>query len=271
MKFIINADDLGISTEVNRSICKCIEDNVITSSTIMANGNAFEDVISMYSQFPHISFGVHLVLDEYFPITRQNVFVRKGVVNEEGSFIRSGINKSIIDNELKNAIYKEWCAQIERIQSEGIRISHMDSHHHVHTIPALYDVIRALSKKYDIRRVRLNSFLPPQIKLKTNKILQNNQTSTLSNKYIPNISERIYAYCLNTYNFYRYKRTFKTTQYFMSSMYYIKNKDLFDRLLNSNTTIELMCHPGHANYKEELALLYRYKDEINPRLSYKLL
>ena len=72
-------------------------------------------------------------------------------------------------------------------------------------------------------------------------------------------------------NFYRLRRDFNTTNYFMSSRFFIENKELFDKRLNPECTLELMCHPGHANYREELELLYNYRKELEKRIPYTLL
>lgn len=55
---------------------------------------------------------------------------------------------------LVHAVYLEWSAQIREVIRSGIQPTHLDSHHHIHTLPQLYPVIRALQKDFGIRRVR---------------------------------------------------------------------------------------------------------------------
>ena len=61
MKIIINADDLGKSMKVNDAIFKLMDKNLITSSTIMANGDYVEDAIVRSKKYPNFSFGIHLM------------------------------------------------------------------------------------------------------------------------------------------------------------------------------------------------------------------
>jgi predicted glycoside hydrolase/deacetylase ChbG (UPF0249 family) len=53
------------------------------------------------------------------------------------------------------AAYRELCAQVERVAALGVSISHLDSHHHVHTRPFLFPVLKEIQRRYQIRRVRL--------------------------------------------------------------------------------------------------------------------
>ncbi|MBO7301461.1 MAG: ChbG/HpnK family deacetylase, partial [Bacteroidaceae bacterium] len=44
IKIIINADDLGLSSKVNKAIGDALRKEVITSSTILANSNTWEEI-----------------------------------------------------------------------------------------------------------------------------------------------------------------------------------------------------------------------------------
>ncbi len=47
-------------------------------------------------------------------------------------------------------IYRELCAQIDRVKGLGIDISHLDSHHHIHTLVSLKPVIEKIVTKYNL-------------------------------------------------------------------------------------------------------------------------
>lgn len=68
-RVIINADDLGISLRVNDSIFELMEYRRISSATLMATGPAFDDAVSRMPKFPHCSFGIHLNLTEFAPLS----------------------------------------------------------------------------------------------------------------------------------------------------------------------------------------------------------
>src|SRR5260370_9216305 len=54
------------------------------------------------------------------------------------------------------AVYAEWCAQVERLISAGVPLTHLDSHNHVHTLPYLLPVLKAVQRRFGIKKVRLS-------------------------------------------------------------------------------------------------------------------
>ena len=69
MLLIVNAEDLGGNVAINDASFALMEAGVVTSSTIIANGPAFEHAIAAIKQFPNCSFGVHLNLTVFPPLT----------------------------------------------------------------------------------------------------------------------------------------------------------------------------------------------------------
>ena len=161
MQIIINADDLGMSARVNEAIFELITARRITSATIMANGPAMRDAAAHLHNFPECSFGIHLNLTQFEPLTG----------GESGSVLTNGtgqLSRSIEHTapsiRLLRAAYDECCAQIDLLFAAGVNISHFDSHNHVHTRPHIFPVLKALQKRYRIRKVRLakNLYAPSQ-------------------------------------------------------------------------------------------------------------
>lgn len=65
IQIIVNADDLGLSAEVNEAIFRAMEAGVITSATMLSNGSAVIPAARILHRFPNCSFGVHLNLTEF--------------------------------------------------------------------------------------------------------------------------------------------------------------------------------------------------------------
>lgn len=222
---IINADDLGVSIEINNSIFDLMSRNIVTSSTIIANAPAFEDAAEKIHKYPNNSFGVHLNLTQFKPITSNSDL--KPILDDNGKFNGILIN-SKKDLALRLAVFEEWCAQIKKIQSYGIKVSHIDSHQHVHTIPHLFMVLKKIQKQFGIRKVRISkniysSAMPIASKgLKYKKMLWN----FLLRKYYPT----------------------KTTSGFTSFSTFL---DVVKSMKLINRTVEIMVHPGHISNKEE--------------------
>jgi predicted glycoside hydrolase/deacetylase ChbG (UPF0249 family) len=129
---------------------------IVTSATILANGPCVNGALEEGKKFPSCSFGVHLNLTEFRPLSKNEAL--KELLTDEGSF--SGILEMAPQRVKKTkalwcAIADEWCHQIEFVMRAGIRISHLDSHHHVHTIPFVFPVLKLIQRKYGIKKVRL--------------------------------------------------------------------------------------------------------------------
>lgn len=138
----------------------------ITSSTILANGPAFDNAILRIRDYPQCSIGVHLNLTEFRPLVAGGLFP---ILDGEGCFAGGRIRHIPIGGQLREAIFQEWCAQIERLASLGLRPSHIDSHHHVHTIPALFPVLKRVQRRFGLRKVRITMNIYPPDSTKTSQ------------------------------------------------------------------------------------------------------
>lgn len=151
---VINADDLGATPLVNDTIFTLIENGQVSSVTMIANSPYIEEACKRISQFPKCSFGVHLNLTEYEPIT--NIDQLMPLLDQDGSFLSNHIRKVPIRATLTRGIFEEFCAQIDRLHALGVQVSHIDSHHHVHSIPRVFPILKRVQKRYQIRRVRIS-------------------------------------------------------------------------------------------------------------------
>lgn len=139
-QLIVNADDFGYCESVNHGIVRAYKDGIVRSATIMANMPGFEHGIELAKANPGLRIGVHLTLSCYKPILENH----KTLVGEDGYFIKENENFDVEE------VYQEFVTQIERVIATGIKISHIDSHHHVHTQKNLQPVIERIMKKYKL-------------------------------------------------------------------------------------------------------------------------
>ncbi len=152
MQVIVNADDLGISEPVNAEIFRLMRAGRVTSATVMANGPAVGHAAAQLHDYPQASFGVHLNINEFTPVTTTPGLAP--ILGADGTFA-GNIRDVPVTAELKQAIRAEWRAQIDRLRSLGVELSHIDSHFHVHTMPALFGTLKAVQRDTGIRRARL--------------------------------------------------------------------------------------------------------------------
>ena len=149
-KLIINADDLGLTSGVNRGILRAFQDGVVTSASLLVTGSAFEDAVALARLNPELEVGLHLALVE-----EQAVLGREALptlVDETGrlprtggEFFRRAFRKRINWDEVE----REIAAQIARFQKTGLRFSHLNSHQHLHMVPPVFQIVRRLTRGMD--------------------------------------------------------------------------------------------------------------------------
>ena len=233
VQVIVNADDLGMSPEVNDATFELIGQGKVTSATMLANAPSIADACQRIGNFSSCSFGVHLNITQFKPLTGPEGL--RPLLSEDGMFsgydrVRSGVR----DSGLKNAVFSEFCAQIEACRSAGVEISHIDSHHHVHTILWIFPILKKVQKRFNIRRVRLTVNLyspkdPASVQIQIKKAAYN----FLLRSYVKTATTGAFA-------------DFQTF-YECATASVLKNK-----------VIEAMVHPGNIEYEgsqEETDLL----------------
>lgn len=140
-RLIINADDFGLTAGVNRAIVEAHTRGIVTSSTLMATGPAFEDAVRLAKQSPDLSIGCHALLIDGEPVLN-SAGISTITSNRAGTTrFRDGL-KSFAARALTgrldpDEVEAETTAQIRKIQSAGLTVSHVDSHKHTHLFPAV--------------------------------------------------------------------------------------------------------------------------------------
>jgi chitin disaccharide deacetylase len=155
VKLIVNADDFGISEAVNCGIVDAHDRGIVTSTSIMATGAAFEHAVALARERPGLAVGVHLVLTEHRPLIGRSAAAT--LVGADGVF--EPHLKQLLAKRLKrlislSEIRRELDAQIRCVQRAGIAISHLDGHQHVHVLPGIAGIVAELAVAHGIAAVR---------------------------------------------------------------------------------------------------------------------
>lgn len=259
IRVIINADDLGKSHLVNSRISAALQNDIITSSTILANTEFWEDVHEIIDANPKASFGVHLNLTEGRALTNQFVFLERGIVDNNNCFTKKIREVNLNDEELKCAVFQEWDAQIKKVvEEQGIAITHVDGHHHIHTEYAFREILASLAKKWHIRYVR-SRYLYPQKGL-------GRMIRTLASKVFPSVwykiteskSNRLFS-VIHSFAETELWRRYMSQQCLMTD-YFDSYEHFYHQLTSSYKVpdvkvVELMCHPGHQHYTNEYEMI----------------
>jgi hopanoid biosynthesis associated protein HpnK len=149
-RLIVNADDFGYTAGVNRAILEAHTQGIVTSSTLMANGRAFAGATTLANTAPRLSVGCHVVLIDGEPVLASTQIPTLTASTGDPSQFRDGLIgfaaralAGMIDPE---QIQAEATAQIRKLQSAGIVVSHFDTHKHTHIFPqVLKPLLRAAS------------------------------------------------------------------------------------------------------------------------------
>jgi chitin disaccharide deacetylase len=160
-RLIVNADDFGLTSGVNRGILEVHTRGVVTSATLMACGMKFQEAASLAAQAPDLSVGCHVVLVDGTP-TLNATEVPSLVANPTPRFRQSLIRFAGLATTGRldpMQIEAEVTAQIRKLQAAGIRVSHLDSHKHTHMFPAVFKPLLRAAKSCGVRAVR-NPFEP---------------------------------------------------------------------------------------------------------------
>src|SRR5882724_2118681 len=157
-KLIINGDDFGYDFAINKAIFRSFQSGLITRASLMVNMPGFEDAVDLLRTHSFLSdkIGLHVNLTEGVPLSAP-IRNCKRFCDGSGQFIfkRQQPLFFLSDHEQK-VVYKEMIAQMEKAKRCGIRLTHLDSHHHVHTEWAIMKLMIRLGKEYGIRQIRLS-------------------------------------------------------------------------------------------------------------------
>lgn len=172
-RLIVNADDFGLTAGVNRAIVEAHTRGIVTSSTLMASGPAFEDAVRLAKTVPRLSVGCHVVLIDGEPVCDANLLPSITQKKAAGSRFRDGL-KSFAARALTGVltageIEMEVTAQIRKLQSVGIPVSHLDTHKHTHLFPAVLRPVLRAARACGVRAIR-NPF-GPRKPLKSGELL----------------------------------------------------------------------------------------------------
>lgn len=265
ISIIINADDLGNNPIINAEIENAIKQRAISSSTIMANSHYLEDVRRIVDESKDLaSFGVHLNLTEGESSTSNDIFRKRGIIDDNGHFIRGNSNRcSYPDKMLEEAIFQEWDAQITRLEQEGFVLSHADGHHHCHSWPGLENILVRVLKKHKIEKVR-NCYMYPYTNVwntvltKFCKFLYSCRVHKLKSKLpiIHSIGSRLHYI---HFNHIMQCNDIVTPTYFggYEKFCVLQKKRELQEVYKGDITCEMMCHPGISTYDKEKDMILR--------------
>lgn len=232
MKVILHSDDFGFDKDTLEATIDCFEKGALTSATIMVNCEATEEAFEYARKHPEFSYGVHLTyVDGLNPCLQAKEIPM--LVDMDGLFLPSNsVRKLAMMLKLPKAqVIAESQAQIDKIERAGVKVSHLDSHGHLH---------KFLSILYSMKYLKVGG--KPVERVRASQ-----------NVFVVQPSKKSLVYWLNRYFNWYLKYNFRNPEYFYMSANNM-DKGWADTILAEmdklpkDAIIEIGVHPGH---KEE--------------------
>lgn len=155
-QLIINGDDFGFSSGVNQAIIEAHEQGILTSTSLMVTGDAFEEAVTLAKAHPTLAVGLHLVL-----ACGRSVLPPEQIphlVDAQGHFSNQPEKAGLyyqFSRAAQREIRLEIRAQLEKFCQTGLPLSHVDGHVHIHIQPTVLNHLAHLSEEFNIRFMRL--------------------------------------------------------------------------------------------------------------------
>lgn len=154
---IVTADDLGLTAGVNRAIRRAHLEGIVTSTSLLAVGRAFDDAAAMLRATATLELGAHLALVGEDPplLTAREV---PSLVDRRGAFplsYRTVVARGLAGRIDPDDVRRELSAQLDRILEVGVPVAHVDTHQHTHLWPTVGAVVTSLAVERGIAAVRL--------------------------------------------------------------------------------------------------------------------
>jgi predicted glycoside hydrolase/deacetylase ChbG (UPF0249 family) len=172
MRIILNADDFGLSDEITAATIDCFNRGGLTSATILVKMPGSAGAIEFAKANPQFSFGVHLTfVRDTVEAPVSNPADVSDLVSSDGGFLSSNTirRKALLGRIAVDQIEREVTAQVELLRSHGVKVSHLDSHGHLHKFAPFRKALRNLKSRLGIERIRgvQNVYLRKPIKSPT--------------------------------------------------------------------------------------------------------
>ncbi|MBN2412350.1 ChbG/HpnK family deacetylase [candidate division KSB1 bacterium] len=241
-RLIINADDFGLTGPINRGIIETIENGIVNSVSLIATGTELDSACDYLRFKKNLFKGWHMNLTTGRPVLDPQ---KVGTLTDRNGFFLGktrfilNVGAGLVDAD---ECRKELLAQRDQLLENNIRITHVDSHHDIHCLRFIANIIKPVLKDLNYRYIR---FHKSQI-----KFLRNFGPLSLIDKILirQSVKRLLYQNQKNLIDFiwfrelYQYKNKLKVLKSYISGM--------------RGGVHLVLCHPGYYDESNKLKLKY---------------
>ncbi|MCL2798832.1 MAG: ChbG/HpnK family deacetylase [Endomicrobia bacterium] len=132
-RLIVNADDFGYTKDINKGIIYAHKNGIVKNTTVLTDREAFEDAVFLSKENPGLKTGLHIDLDEFLEIKRPGGIITGFKIKPTAQQIMDKIN-----------------IQLDKFLNAGLKLSHIDSHHHAHLLPEVLPIVMQKAKELGV-------------------------------------------------------------------------------------------------------------------------
>lgn len=155
-RLIVNADDFGQTAGINDAIEELYRAGALSSATLMAGGTHFDSAVRIARNNPGLGVGCHLVFVDGTPILPAKAI--PSLLGRDGRSFRTSLFEfagAVTRGQIAaEHIALEAEAQIERLLSAGVQVTHVDSHKHTHLFPSVLAPVLSAARACGVRAMR---------------------------------------------------------------------------------------------------------------------
>jgi chitin disaccharide deacetylase len=227
-QLIVNADDFGFTPDVNEGIVESHRRGILTATTLMANGAAFDDAVRLARDTATLDIGCHLVL----------IGGRSLLTGRAYPLTVPRLVTALARGEIR--AYEEFKAQVWHILSTGIKPTHLDTHKHIHLAPPVLQAVARIGEEFGIHWVRRPFDFPMNA---------GHRTVPLTIPLVKRLTSAALGLLRRRFHRVLVSHGCRTTDHFAGfqitgRFHTAQLVDLLSMLPEGST--ELMCHPGRC-------------------------
>ena len=154
-RLVLCADDAGLAGPLSRRIASLLSASRLTATSLLACGAAFLEAVEALRASGVSEAGVHLCLvggeRPLSPPDSVASLAPGGRFPEAWPAVAARVAAGRVRI---SEVEREWEAQVVAVRESGFRVTHLDSHQHLHLLPRLVPVAVSLARRFEVPFVR---------------------------------------------------------------------------------------------------------------------
>jgi hopanoid biosynthesis associated protein HpnK len=153
---IVNADDFGLSREINAAVVRAHRDGILTSASLMVAEAHSDEAARMAKENPGLDVGLHAVVCKGRSVRPAAEIAP--AVDHQGRFPENPVLAGMrwyFDRKARSALAIELRAQVEKHLELVGYLNHIDGHLNFHVHPVIADILVDLAVEHKVPCLRL--------------------------------------------------------------------------------------------------------------------